>query len=144
MLRYLIPIDGEAESLAAVRHVLTLVGAGLHLRCVLANVQPSANLYELVTARDPAVLQRVAEEAGRDLLKPALKLLDAAGVGAEVEIVHQGDIGPALLDLAERHGVDAVVMGAGAAGLGERMLGSVTLDLVQNARMPVTVVRVGD
>lgn len=144
MLRYLIPIDGEAESLAAVRHVLTLVGAGLRVRCVLANVQPSANLYELVTARDPAVLQRVAEEAGRDLLKPALQLLDAAGVGAEVEVVHQGEIGPALLDLAERHGVDAVVMGAGAPGLGERVLGSVTLDLVQNARVPVTVVRVGD
>ena len=144
MLRYLIPIDGAPESLAAVRHVLAQVGAGLRVRCVLANVQHSANLYELVVARDPAVLQRVAEEAGRDLLKPALQLLNAAGVGAEVEVVHQGEVGPALLDLAERHGVDAIVMGAGAAGLSDRVLGSVTLDLVQNARMPVTVVRVGD
>lgn len=141
MFRILIPIDGTAESLTAVRHVLTLVGGGLRARCVLANVQPGANLYELVVARDPGVLQRVAEEAGRDLLKPALQLLNAAGVGTEVEVVHQGEVGPALLDLAERHGVDAIVMGAAAAGVTDRVLGSVTLDLVQNARVPITVVR---
>lgn len=141
MFRILIPIDGTPESLAAVRHVLGLVGAGLRARCVLANVQPGANLYELVVARDPGVLQRVAEEAGRDLLRPAMQLLNAAGVGTETEVVHQGEIGPALLDLAERHGVDAIVMGAGAAGVTERVLGSVTLDLVQNTRVPLTVVR---
>ncbi|WP_288253468.1 universal stress protein [uncultured Hydrogenophaga sp.] len=144
MLRVLIPIDGTKASMAAVRHVLALVGTGLRARCVLANVQASANLYEVVVARDPAVLDRVAEEAGRELLKPALQLLNAAGVGAEVEVVHQGDVGPALLDLADRHDVDIIVVGADAPGLADRVLGSVTLDLVQNARVPVTVVRVGD
>ncbi len=144
MLRILIPIDGSPESLAAVRHVLNLVGRGLRARCVLANVQAGANLYEMVVARDPGVLDRVAEEAGRDLIKPAQQLLAAAGVGMDVEVVHQGDVGPALLDLAERHGVDAIVLGAGTPGLADRVLGSVTLDLVQNARVPVTVVRVGD
>ena len=34
----------------------------------------------------------------------------------------------------------AIVMGAGTSGLADRMLGSVTLDLVQDAPVPVTVV----
>ena len=144
MLRILIPVDGSAESMAAVRHVLTLVGNGLRVRCVLANVQASATLYEVVVARDPAVLDRVAEEAGRELIKPAQHLLAAAGVAVDVEVVHQGDIGPALLDLADRHGAQAIVVGAGAAGLADRVLGSVSFDLVRDARVPVTVVRVAD
>lgn len=144
MLRILIPIDGSPESMAAVRHVLTLVGHGLRARCVLANVQASATLYEVVVARDPAVLDRVAEEAGRDLIKPAQQLLGAAGVVVDVEVVHHGDVGPALLDLVERHGVHAIVVGAGAAGLADRVLGSVSFDLVRDARVPVTVVRIAD
>ena len=45
MLRILIPIDGSPAAMAAVRHVLLLVGRGLRARCVLANVQAGANLY---------------------------------------------------------------------------------------------------
>jgi nucleotide-binding universal stress UspA family protein len=141
MHKVLIPLDGSPESLAAVHHVLRLVGGGLRLRCVLVNVQESASLYELVTAHDPAVLQRVAEQAGRDLLKPAQQLLAAAGVACESEIVQTGEVAQALVDAADRYSVDAIVMGAGASGLGDRVLGSVSLDLVRTAPMPVTVVR---
>ncbi|QIM54292.1 universal stress protein [Hydrogenophaga crocea] len=141
MHKVLIPIDGSPEALAAVHHVLQLVGQGLRLRCVLANVQESASLYEVVTAPDPAVLQRVADGAGRDLLKPAQQLLAAAGVAFEQEVVQTGEVAQALLDVAERHGVHAIVMGAGASGLGDRVLGSVSLDLVRAAPVPITVVR---
>jgi nucleotide-binding universal stress UspA family protein len=144
MHKVLIPIDGSPESLAAVHHVLRLVGAGLRLRCVLANVQESATLYELVTAHDPAVLQRVAEQAGRDLLKPAQQLLAAAGVPCESEVVQTGEVANALMDVADRYAVDAIVMGAGASGLGDRVLGSVSLDMVRAAPVPVTVVRAAD
>ena len=139
MIRILIPIDGTEPSLAAVHHALALVGAGLKARFVLANVQEGANLYELVTAHDPEVLQRVADGAGRDLLKPAQALLAAAGQAVET-VVLQGDVTQALIGVVESHGVDAIVMGASTSGLADRMLGSVTLDLVQDAPVPVTVV----
>jgi nucleotide-binding universal stress UspA family protein len=95
----------------------------------------------VVTAPDPAVLQRVADAAGRALLKPAQQLLAAAGVAFEQEVVQTGEVAQALLDVAERHGVHAIVMGAGASGLSDRVLGSVSLDLVRAAPVPVTVVR---
>lgn len=141
MFKILIPLDGSPQAMVAVHHVLTLVGAGLKARCVLINVQASPNLYEVVTAHDPAVLQRVAQEAGRDLLKPAQQLLAAAGVSHEHEVVLTGEVAQALRDAAERHGAQAIVMGAGESGLAERMLGSVTLDLMQTSPVPVTVVR---
>lgn len=140
MVRILIPVDGTAASLAAVHHALALVGAGLKARFVLANVQDGANLYEIVTAHDPDVLQRVADGAGRDLLRPALALLGAAGLAAE-PVVLQGDVTQALLGVVESHAIDAIVMGASPGGLADRMLGSVTLDLVQASPVPVTVVR---
>lgn len=140
MIKILIPIDGSEQALAAVHHALALVGAGLKARFLLANVQDGANLYEIVTAHDPDVLARVAEGAGRDLLKPAQALLTAAGQPVEV-LVLRGDVVPALAGLVESHGVEAIFMGAGASGLSDRVLGSVTLDLVQTAPVPVTVVR---
>jgi nucleotide-binding universal stress UspA family protein len=83
----------------------------------------------------------VADEAGHDLLRPALQLLAAAGVQVDTEVVQTGEVADALLDVADRHGVNAIFMGAGAAGLADRVLGSVTIDLVQAAPVPVTVVR---
>ena len=55
-MKLLIPVDGSALSLEAVRHVLKLSQAGLDVELLLANVQESASLYEMVVAHDPAVL----------------------------------------------------------------------------------------
>ena len=63
-----------------------LVGNGMAASFVLANVQEPATLYEMVTAHDPEVLDRVAAEAGEHLLQPAEALLRAAGVPFESEI----------------------------------------------------------
>ena len=79
MLKILIPTDGSPHALLAVHHALRLVAAGLKARFVVANVQESATLYELVVAHDPNVLQKVSEGAGRDLVRQAMGLLAAAG-----------------------------------------------------------------
>jgi nucleotide-binding universal stress UspA family protein len=141
MLKILLPVDGSQSSLDAVRHALRLVADGLSATFVLANVQEPANLYELVTAHDPEVLQRVSSGAGAHLLEPAEALLQAAGVQWEREIA-SGDPAPVLAEMIERHGIDAVVMGA--RGLGEArsaIAGSVSHWLLAHGPVPVTVVR---
>ena len=141
MYKVLIPLDGSEAALQAVHHVLRWVAGGLKLRAVVANVQSSANLYELVVAHDPQVLRQVSDAAGRDLLRPGVQLLQAAGVQVE-QAVAQGDPAQALLELAEAHACDAVVLSAhGSSGLLERVFGSVSQALLQHARIPVTVVR---
>lgn len=140
MLKILIPIDGSERSLDAVHHALSLVGAGLKARFVLANVQEAANLYEMVVAHDPAVLQQVSEAAGRDLLRPAVALLRAAGLPVEA-VVASGDPAHALIEVLEAQGCQAVFMSTRGAGLRASLMGSVSQSLLQSAPVPVTLVK---
>lgn len=141
MLKILLPVDGSDASLDAVRHALRLVGNGLSASFVLANVQEPANLYEMVTAHDPDVLQQVRAGAGEHLLAPAEALLAAADVEWESEVA-SGEPGHVLAEMIERHGVDAVVMGARGLGAARSAVaGSVSHWLLTHAPVPVTMVR---
>lgn len=139
-LKILIPVDGSDCALDAVRHALVLVARGLRARFVVANVQSPANLYELVVAHDPQVLQQVSEAAGRDLMKPAVQLLQAAGLQVEQDVA-TGDPAHTLIELLERHGCDAVILSAHGSSGYRTQLGAVAHELVQIAPVPVTVVR---
>lgn len=141
MLKILIPTDGSEAALLAVHHALALVRHGLQAHFVVANVQETASLYELVVAHDPAVLQSVNEEAGRDLMRPAVALLQAAGQAVEQDVA-TGDPAQMLVDMVERHGCDAVVLSArGMGSLRSALLGSVSHALLQSSPVPVTVVQ---
>jgi len=141
MFKILLAVDGSESSLAAVRHALRLVADGLSATFVLGNVQEPANLYELVTAHDPEVLRQVSSGAGAHLLEPAEALLTAAGVSWEREIA-SGEPAPMLAEMIERHGVDAVVMGARGLGAARNAAaGSVSHWMLAHGPVPVTVVR---
>jgi nucleotide-binding universal stress UspA family protein len=141
MVKILLPVDGSEAALDAVRHALHLAANGLAASFVLANVQEPATLYEMITARDPDVLDRVAAEAANDLLAPAEALLSAAGVPWEREIA-VGEPGHVLADMIERHEIDAVVMGARGLGAARSAIaGSVSHWLLVHGPVPVTVVR---
>ena len=140
LLKILIPVDGSERSLDAVRHVLVLTAKGLRARVVVANVQSPANLYELVVAHDPKVLQQVSEAAGRGLMRPAVELLQAAGQQVEQDVA-TGDPAHTLVEILERHACDAVILSAHGASGFRTQLGAVAHEMVQIAPVPVTVVR---
>ena len=140
MLKILIPTDGSRHALLAVHHALRLVGAGLKARFVVANVQESATLYELVVAHDPDVLQKVSEGAGRDLVRQAMGLLAAAAQQVEAD-VSTGDPAHMLVEAVERHACDAVIMSTRGGGLRAAVLGSVSQEMVQISPVPVTLVK---
>ena len=140
-MKILLPVDGSEGALAAVRHALALVASGLRAEFVLANVQEPASLYEVVVAHDAAVIEQVAEAAAAHALAPARALLAAAGCRGESELGH-GDPAHTLIDILERSGCEAVVMGAHglSAGTGGTP-GSVATWLLHHAMVPVTIVR---
>lgn len=141
MMKILLPVDGSALALDAVRHALRLVQEGLGAHFVLVNVQEPATLYEMMTAHDVEVLQRVSEEAGVHALQEAQALLRAAGVEFDSE-VGQGEVAHLLLEIAENHGCGAIVMGArGVGGLGNGGLGSVAQTVLEDSLLPVTIVQ---
>jgi nucleotide-binding universal stress UspA family protein len=141
MLKFLIPVDGSPSALLAVRHALELVGHGLRARFVVVNVQEPANLYEMMVAHDPVVLQQVSEAAAKDMMQPALDLLQAAGQQVETAAA-SGDVVPALVEAIEVHGCHGVIMGShGAGGFKAAVLGSVSAEMASSAPVPVTLVK---
>ena len=140
-MKMLLPVDGSELSLEAVRFAIRMALAGLRGEAVLANVQEPANLYELLVAHDPEVIQRVSGEAGLHALQSARALLDAAGVEYECEVA-QGDPAHTIIDIAQRFACDVIVMGArGNSALRSAMLGSVSNEVLHASAVPVVIVK---
>ncbi len=140
-MKILLPVDGSDLSLEAVRYAIRLVQAGLRADAVLANVQEPANLYELLVAHDPEVLNRVSDEAGEHTLQPARALLDAAAIAYECEVA-KGDPAHTIIEIAERYGCELIVMGArGASALRSAMMGSVSNEVLHASTVPVMIVK---
>ncbi|OYU42933.1 MAG: universal stress protein UspA [Burkholderiales bacterium PBB4] len=140
-MKLLIPVDGSELSLEAVRFAVRVLLAGLRGEVVLANVQEPANLYEMLVAHDPEVIERVSAEAGAHALQAGCALLDAAGVEYECEVA-KGDPAHTIIDISERFACDLIVMGArGASALRSAMLGSVSNEVLHASAVPVMIVK---
>ena len=140
-MKILMPIDGTELSLHEVRFAMQLIQQGLKADFLLANVQEPANLYELVTAHDPEVIEKVSQEAGKHALQPAVDLLRAAGIACET-IVVSGDPAQAVVELVEDHGCELVITGSRGAGLLRSAIsGSVSQSLVHDSPVPVLLVK---
>lgn len=140
-MKILLPLDGSEPALDAVRHALHLVREGLRAEFVIANVQEPTFLYELVLAPDAEVLERAWGAAGAHALEAGAALLQAAGIAFESEVA-TGDPAHTLVEIVERYGCDAVIMGARGQGrLRRAMLGSVSHEMLHAAPVPVTIVK---
>lgn len=140
-MKILLPVDGSEWSLEAVRFAVRLAGAGLGAEVVLANVQEPANLYELIVAHDPQVLESVCAEAGEHQLQAATDLLRAARLPFETTVC-RGDPAHTILELTENYRCDLVVMGArGASPLRRAAVGSVANEVLHASAVPVLIVR---
>jgi nucleotide-binding universal stress UspA family protein len=140
-MKILLPFDGSALALEAVRFAIRLASDGLDTSVVLANVQEPASLYELMVAHDPQVIEQVSAAAGTNTLLPAQALLEAAGIAFETEVA-SGDPAHTLVDILENYGCDLVVMGAsGNTTLRSALLGSVSNEVLHAAGVPVMIVK---
>ena len=140
-MKILVPVDGSELALDAVHHALRLREEGLNAAFLLATVQEPVLLYEVVLAPDAAVLERVSGAVGSRALAGAEALFDAAGVPFEREI-GSGEPAPTLIEMSQRHGCDAIILGARGLGvLRSALLGSVSQGVLHASKLPVTVVK---
>ena len=140
-MKILLPVDGSEAALDAVRHALHLQRQGLRASFVLATVQEPTYAFEMMLAPDADVLERVTGAVGARALKSAEALFEAAGWAFEREI-GSGDPAPTLLEIAQRCGCEAIIMGARGRGvLRSALLGSVSQAVLQASPLPVTIVK---
>lgn len=144
MLKALVPVDGSANSLDAVRHVIKLVQDREPLEIHLLNVQPA--LRGDVTAFVPkSVVKGFHWEEGQKALEGARALLDRAGLTYNAHV----GIGPpaaVIAHCAEELRCDKVVMGTHGYGtVAQLLLGSVSHQAIHlmDPRIPVTLVKAG-
>lgn len=148
-MEYLVAVDGSESSTNALEHAIEFATrADAALRIVYA-VEPRV----LVEGSDQeptnaAVGQRiytedieVAERRGENILADAEERVSETDLRVETELVY-GDPVDSLAAYAEAEGVDGIVVGhRGLSSQVERMVGSVAKGLVENATVPVTVVK---
>ena len=85
--------------------------------------------------------QQVQVKSAEERSVLAEALFDAAGVAYQREI-GSGEPAPALIEMAERHGCDAIILGArGLGALRSALMGSVSQGILHASRLPVTVVK---
>lgn len=140
--RVLVPTDGSENVNAAIDHAVDLAkqyGAAIDaLYVVNTGAMPSP---------DPEFREEFVDEGeriGRDAVDAVVAAAEAAGVEATGTVVH-GTPYEEIVDYATDTGDDVIVMGThGRTGLGHFLLGSVAERVIQQADVPVMVVRSPD
>ena len=139
MLKVLVPVDGSANALRAVRHVVSEYRRDHALELHLLNVQPrlSRHIARLVSRQSRADWLRERAEAA---LHGARELLHEAGVPFHEHRV-LGERAAEICRSASALGVHHIVMGSARRQSLTRMLeDSVTLRVLQSTPVPVEVV----
>ncbi|NQX49885.1 universal stress protein [Paenibacillus tritici] len=119
----------------------------------LAKVTPGSSLYVVHAFEFPRffigeALAPLPASVNKDYYDLAVQTteevksrLEAEGLNATVELL-QGSPAEVILNYAKEHGADVIVIGSrGLGGIREFVLGSVSHNVVQSARIPVLVVK---
>ena len=134
----LIPTDGTDAVTPAIGHALDLTktfGATLHTLYVV-----DEDSYPTLDAR-VEVLAETLESEGEQAVEEIRERAETVGVSATTVVV-RGSPYREILDYADEHGVDLIVMGThGRRGLDRYLLGSVTEKVVRSTAVPVLTIR---
>lgn len=139
MNKVLLPIDGSANSMSAVRHVVNrfLGEPAIEVHLLHVRAPLSQHIARFISSRDREKFHR--EEAER-VLAPARNMLNQFGV-PHAEHVELGDKAQTIHRLAQRLRVNQIVMGTARKNSLTRMLeDSVTNKVLEIAQVPVEVV----
>ncbi|MFN9630120.1 MAG: universal stress protein [Cyanobacteriota bacterium] len=142
----LVPSDGTQRSQAALAQAIDLAKV-LGAKVTLLHVQPPlpVGLMGMGDMLDPATvdsLQSTVAEDSRRILADAKATAAKEGLEIEAEVVKQDLPHRAIVEAAQRHGCDLIVMAShGRRGLSSLLLGSETQRVLLHASVPVLVVR---
>ena len=137
--RILVGVDGSDPAMSAVQTAGQLA-AEQGRELILCFVVPPAPIFVDAAALTLVEFDLRAEEEGRALLARARADLPQAVEGTE-SIIH-GPAASSLLEEARSRGCDLIVVGShGRTALRRFLLGSVAMQVVAHAEIPVLVVR---
>lgn len=139
MKRILVATDGSAPAVAASRFGVEL--AREHAaELVFVHVVPELDLVPATVFQIGGAFPREPGSFDTELLEDAAALAEEQGLVATTALL-RGETVEALLEYAESHDVDLLVVGSrGRGAIAGALLGSVSLELLHRSRRPVAVV----
>lgn len=142
-MKILVASDGSKHALHAVKYAAKLVRL----------IRSASNPITLISVHDDAGLRHAKAFVGsaevadylRELsekeLRPARKLLDAAGVKHDMEI-RTGHVAQEIVDCANAGKFDLIILGSkGRSAAADLLLGSVAQRVLATANQPVLLVK---
>ncbi|KTG10905.1 universal stress protein UspA [Haloprofundus marisrubri] len=140
--RILVPVDGSDQSAAAVEHTLDLAekyDADVHAVYV---VDTGTNLLTVSKDEVRDTLRDLGEETAEGVLREVEGRVGDADADIDLVVdVLEGKPDEEILQYADEHGIDLVVMGThGRTGVKRRLLGSVTERVIRDGDIPVLTV----
>lgn len=142
-MKILVATDGSQKSLRAVKYAARLA----HLLRTASNKITLISVHDDTGLRHAKALVGKAEVADylRELsekeLKPARKLLQADGIGYDMEI-RTGHVAQEIVDCASKGKFDMIVLGSkGRSAVADLLIGSVAQRVLATAKQPVVVVK---
>lgn len=138
----LVPIDDSPQAHEAFEYAMReFPDATVTAITVLNPAEMSAGGAEMGTASYADQWMEIEEEHAEDRFERTRALADEHGATIETETV-LGQPARAIVDYAENHDIDQIVMGShGRDGVSRVLLGSVAETIVRRSPCPVTVVR---
>ncbi|WP_019913663.1 universal stress protein [Paenibacillus sp. HW567] len=140
--KILLAYDGSKASNQALERAIELakVTPGSSLHVVHAFEFPRFFIGEAL-APMPASVNKDYYDLAVQTTDEVKSRLEAEGLNATVELL-QGSPAEVILSYAKEHAIDVIVIGSrGLGGIREFVLGSVSHNVVQSARIPVLVVK---
>lgn len=140
--RILVPIDGSQPAYEAFEYaVRELPDATLVALTVSNPAEMSTGGTEMGMASYADEWMEIEEQRAKERFERVGAIAEEHGVAAETETV-VGRPARAIVEFAEDHDVDGIVMGShGRDGVSRLLLGSVAESVIRRAPCPVTVVR---
>ncbi len=144
--RILVSTDGSDLSAKAVNNAIDLaVLAGAELVALTVIVPTEVSYWEGTTRRAMENSSRIDdshEESGRAIVHAVKEAAQAKGVQAQAITVKSDLIAESVISAAQKYECDLIVMAShGRRGVNRILLGSETLNVLTQSKIPVLVLR---
>lgn len=139
--KILVPTDLSKRSEAGLAYAAMLAERSGAELVVVANV----NLPERAVLEEFSEAEHVTVDEAGELILQRLAAAHAPDAKATVALAHRDSPADGILDIAEAHEVDMIVVAShGRAGMTRWLLGSVAEKLARSSSVPVVIVPVRD